>query len=203
MKTSGRFNMDRSKLKGLGFLWVIAVGISVLPISVARAADAQHFRWDIIFFDSTGTAQPGGVLSATAVDGSQITLTGTGTFVVPSSVSGRSNQVTGGGTWATNTPSASGTYTVTGFVQYAEARGTLAGTGLSDGIGNINDTHAGLGIFSILYSDGQRGILLVSCALLGTPSIVYEGAHATKGFVDYFAPVLTPSNNATLFHSED
>jgi hypothetical protein len=200
--------MDRSKLKRLGFLWVIAVAISVLPIGVARAADVQHFRWDIIFFDSTGTAQPGGILSATAVDGSQITLTGTGTFVVPASGSGRSTAVTGGGTWATNTPIASGSYTVTGFVRYDQARGTLAGTGLSDGIGDINDTRAGLGIFSILYSDGQRGILLVSCGLLGTPSTVYEGVHATKGFVDYFTPVLSPGSgepgpDATLFHFED
>jgi hypothetical protein len=188
--------------------WTSAITFLFLMLLLTIAApavnaQAQHFRWDIIFFDSTSTARPGGVLSATAVDGSQITLTGTGTFVVPTSGSGRSNQVTGGGTWATNTPSASGTYTVTGFVRYDQARGTLAGTGLSDGIGDINDTRAGLGIFSILYSDGQRGILLVSCALLGTPSTVYEGAHATKGFVDYFAPVLTPSNNATLFHFED
>lgn len=47
-----------------------------------------------------------------------------------------------------------------------------------------------LAVLRITYSDGQRGVLFVSCALLGTPSTVYEGAHATKGFVDYFAPVL-------------
>jgi hypothetical protein len=169
----------------------------------AANAQAQHFRWDIIFFDSTLTAQPGGVLSATAVDGSQITLTGTGTFVVPASGNGRSNSVTGGGTWATNNPSASGTYEVEGLVRYDQARGTLAGTGLSDGIGDINDTRAGLGIFSIIYSDGQRGILLVACALKGTPSILYEGASATKGFVNYFAPVLPGDPNATLFHFEN
>ena len=163
MKTSGRFNIDRSKLKRLSFLWVIAVGISVLPISVARAWDAQakHVRWDIIHFDSSGTALPGGSLSGTAVDGSRITLTGTGTFVAPASDKGKSNAVTGGGTWATNTPSASGAYKVEGFVRYDEAPGTLAGLGLTDGIGDIRDTHAGLGIFSIRYSDGERGVQLV------------------------------------------
>jgi len=198
--------MDRSKLKKLGFLWVFAIGISVLPIGAAREASAQarHVRWDIIFFNSTFTGFfPGGSLSATAVDGSQITLTGTGTFVQPASGTGTSNAVTGGGTWATNSPSAQGTYTVVGFVQYAEAPGTLAGTGLTDGIGDLNDTHAGLGILSILYSDGERGILVLSCNLIGTPSIVYEGASATKGFVNYFAPVLPGDPNANMFHFED
>jgi hypothetical protein len=112
--------------------------------------------------------------------------------------------VTGGGTWATNTPRASGTYTVVGFVRYDEAPGTLAGSGVIDNIGDIRDTHAGLGIFSILYSDGERGVLLVSCNLgPETPPIIYEGVSATKGFVNYFAPVLPGDPNATLFHFED
>ena len=194
--------MDRSKLKRLGFLWVIAVGISVLPIGAAQKAyaRARHVRWDIMVFNSTFTAfSAGGTLSATAVDGSQITLTGTGTFVQPASGKGTSNAVTGGGTWATNSPRAHGTYTVQGFVQYVEAPGSFAGTGVVDNIGDVEDTHAGLGILSVLYSDGERGILLVSCNLNGMPSI-YEGATATKGFVNYFAPVLPGDPNATMFH---
>jgi hypothetical protein len=188
--------------------WTFAIAFLFLMVLLTIAApavnaQARHVRWDIIFFNSSGTALPGGSLSATAADGSQITLTGTGTFVQPASANGKSNAVTGGGTWAINTPSASGTYTVEGFVRYDEAPGTLAGLGLTDGIGDIRDTHAGLAILSILYSDGERGILLVACNLLGTPAIVYEGVSATKGFVNFFAPGLTPSNNATLFHFED
>jgi hypothetical protein len=185
---------------GIAFLF-----LTVLQTIAAPAANAQarHVRWDIITFDSGTVALPGGSLSATAVDGSQITFTGTGTFVAPASDKGKSNAVTGGGTWAINTPSASGTYKVEGLVRYDEAPGTLAGIGLTDSIGDINDTHAGLAILSILYSDGARGILLVSCNLFGTPSIVYEGVSASKGFVNFFAPVLTPSPDATLFHFDE
>jgi hypothetical protein len=188
---------------------IVFLFLTVLLTIAASAANAQpnhirskHVRWDIITFNTlTGTvALPGGSLSATAVDGSQITLTGTGTFVAPASDKGKSDAVTGGGTWAIDTPSASGTYTVEGLVRYDEAPGTLAGIGLTDAIGDINDTHAGLAILNILYSDGERGILLVSCNLFGTPSIVYEGVSASKGFVNFFDPVLTPSPDATLFH---
>src|SRR5215472_2405615 len=193
----------KSKVLRVSVVAILSVGIWLTVVKQANA-QARHVRWDIIFFAPVGSGFgffPGGTLSATAVDGSDITLTGTGTFVQPASGKGTSSAVAGGGTWATNSPSASGTYTVVGFVQYAEAPGTLAGSGLIDNIGDIRDTHAGLGIFSILYSDGERGTLVLSCNLgPPTPSVVYEGAHATKGFVDYFAPVLPGDPNATMFH---
>ena len=194
----------KSKVLRVSVVTILSVGIWLTVGQQAANAQARHVRWDIIFFAPVGSGFgffPGGTLSATAVDGSDITLTGTGTFVQPASGKGTSSAVTGGGTWATNSPSARGTYTVVGFVQYAEAPGTLAGSGLIDNIGDIRDTHAGLGIFSILYSDGERGTLVLSCNLgPPTPSVVYEGAHATKGFVDYFAPVLPGDPNATMFH---
>src|SRR5215472_803762 len=197
----------KSKVLCVSVVTILSVGIWLTVGQQTANAQARHVRWDIIFFAPVGSGFgffPGGTLSATASDNvSQISLTGTGTFVQPASGKGTSNAVTGGGTWATNGPgrSASGTYTVTGFVQYAFADGTLAGSGLVDNIGDIRDTHAGLAIFSILYSDGERGTLVISCNLgPQTPAIVYEGAHATKGFVDYFAPVLPGDPNATMFH---
>ena len=188
----------------IAFLFLMVLLMIAAP---AVNAQARHVRWDIVVFafPSPGvvTVSAGGTLSATAVDGSQITLTGTGTFVQPASGKGTSSAVTGGGTWATNTPSASGTYTVTGFVRYDEAPGTLAGSGVTDTIGDIRDTHAGLGILSILYSDGERGVLLVSCNLgPPTPPIVYEAVSATKGFVNYYTPI-PHDPDATLFHFED
>jgi len=194
----------KSKVLRVSVVAILSVGIWLTVVKQANA-QARHVRWDIIFFAPVGSGFgffPGGTLSATAVDGSEITLTGTGTFVQPPSGKGTSNAVTGGGTWATNSPRAHGTYTVQGFVQYVEAPGSFAGTGVVDNIGDVEDTHAGLGILSVLYSDGERGILLVSCNLNGMPSI-YEGATATKGFVNYFAPVLPGDPNATVFHFED
>jgi hypothetical protein len=72
-----------------------------------------------------------------------------------------------------------------------------------DNIGNPADARAGLAVLSIRYSDGSRGILVVSCHLGGTPDSVFEGITASKSFVDYWnreAP--TPGVNAdrTLFH---
>jgi len=81
---------------------------------------ATAYRWDIIHVSSMGTntvLDAGGVASDKAADGSQITLTGSGTWL---SIPGRDNPqaVTGGGTWAafdssgTNS-TGNGTYAVT------------------------------------------------------------------------------------------
>ena len=183
-------------------------GIAVLFLTVlltiaapAANAQAKHVRWDIISISGTGVISAGGSTFATSVDGSKITLTGTGTFVAPPGSQESSDAVTGGGTWKIDKPSASGTYEVTGLVRFDEAPGTLVGEPLTDTIDDLEDTRAGLLILSILYSDGERGILVLSCTLDGTPAIVYEGVTASKGFVNFFTPVLTEGQN--LFHSEE
>jgi len=184
--------MDRSTLKKLGFLWVIAAGISVLPISVARAADNLKIRWDLInvAFTSPPTLSPGGHASAITTDGTSITMTGSGTF---SSNSGKPQNVTGGGTWATfnadGTPTNnSGTYTVTRFVRFALAPVTGPPT-FNDTICSDCEVHSALALLAIQYSDGSQGLLVVSCAASpGTPPSVFEGITATKDFVDYWKP---------------
>jgi hypothetical protein len=66
-----------------------------------------------------------------------------------------------------------------------------------------------LAILRVAYSDGSRGVLTVSCHIVGTPDSVFEGVTTTKGFVDYWnreAPPAPPTNgNRTNFHvmSED
>jgi hypothetical protein len=62
---------------------------------------------------------------------------------------------------------------------------------------------AGLVILRTAYSDGEEGILVVSCHLVGTANAVFEGVAASKGFVDYWnrvAPVPGIDANRTLFH---
>jgi hypothetical protein len=103
--------------------------------------------------------------SALADDNSKITLSGTGTFVT-----GESDEVTGGGNWTTFT------YQVTGLVKFDQAPGAVADPTI----------HAGLAFLRIKYSDGSRGILVVSCHLPGTPPSLFEGITASKGFVDYW-----------------
>jgi len=67
-------------------------------------------------------------------------------------------------------------------------------------IANLNDTRAGLAVLKIAYSDGQKGILVVSCTIAGPPA-VFEGTTATKGFVDYYNATYPDGTfGNTIFH---
>lgn len=194
----------RQALKGAG-----AVGLlGALGIPMEVFADDTKVRWDIISVDfSTGTLSAGGSASAKAAGGSKITITGSGTFG-----SGEDDGVTGGGTWwtfnASGAQTGTGTYAVTRLVSWERAPGTPPLP--HDNIGNLADSSAGLAVLRIRYSDSSRGVLTVSCDLVGTPDGVFEGITVTKGFVDYWnreAPPAPPANgNRTNFHvmsSED
>ena len=168
----------------------------------AANAAAQHVRWDITTLSTD--VVPGGSASATAADGSTITLTGSGTFVAPASASGSSRAATGGGTWkifppGSSTASASGTtYQAEGLVRFDEAPGSL--TGVNDLIRELEDAQAGLAILRIAYSDGDRGVLAFSCSLPSSPAPIPEGVSASKSFVDFFNIVQQP---VTIFHVAD
>lgn len=169
----------------------------VLGSSAARAGDVT-FRWDIVSINfKAGTVSAGGHASATANDGSKITVTGSGTFT-----SGE-DDVTGGGTWAITTSSGTttGTYVVTELLRFVVVSGTAPQ--LTDRIGRSVDARAGLAVLRVSYSDGADGILVVSCHLVGTPDSVFEGITATKGFVDFWnrqAPAAGVDANRTVFH---
>lgn len=204
-------------------LWLLGIGVTLLWITATSSVamgQAQRIRWDIISVDfGTGTLSAGGHASARANDCSKITLTGSGTFVAPAGGSGTSDAVTGGGMWetfsasspctcdstATGTSTGSGTYEVTGLVRWELAPGTPPLP--NDNIGILADNRAGLAVLRIQYDDGSRGILVVSCHLVGTPNSVFEWITASKGFVDYWnreAPPAPPGNaNRTTFHIID
>ena len=167
-------------------------------------------RWDIIHLSTLPpptTTLPGGTASACAASScvNMITLTGTGTF---RSNSGRPQDVTGGGTWTTTGSGAgSGTYKVTGFVSFVLAPGNLPSPPFTDGVtGAAADARAGLAVLRIAYSDGDNGVLVLSCDLPGTPPNlpIFEGITASKGFIDYWsreAPMsVAPFGNRTAFH---
>src|SRR6266705_6488290 len=66
-----------------------------LSPNFSASASNHHMRWDIIDVNfATGTLSAGGVASARANDGSNITLTGSGTFC---SNPGNPQDVVGGG----------------------------------------------------------------------------------------------------------
>jgi hypothetical protein len=199
--------------------WIFGAALSLLPmLVVADTRDderAATIRWDIthiVSFTPFVTVEAGGMASASANDTSVITFTGSGTFTV-----GDKDDVTGGGTWQTveegaSLPSAQGSYRVTRLVRFDVAPGAQTST-TKDliGDGTLADNRGGLAILSIAYSDGSKGILVVSCDLpgnpppgpAGSPHSVFEGITASKGFVDYWnraAPVPRVDGNRTLFH---
>ncbi len=165
------------------------------------AGAAPTIGWDTIsvtVVNGTLTLNPGGSDYALANDLTTIQISGSGTF-------GGGVAPTGGGTWATSGPSgtASGTFTVTGLVKFTVAPGSLP-PGVVDNISDPADARSGLVILNVKYSDGSRGTLTVSCTLpVGTPSGVFEGITATKGFVDFhdrLPPVPGVDANRTQFH---
>jgi hypothetical protein len=188
--------------------WFVAMAILFLPLLVVGNAygESRH-RWDIPHLslsNGVATVSAGGTASALAEDGSEITVTGFGTFTVGD------DDVTGGGTWETVaadgvTVTGMGNFLVTRLIRFVLAPGQLPST-FNDTIGNVTKTHAGLAYLRVDYDDGSKGILIISCAVPGAPPSMFEGITASKGFVDYWnhvEPTGTPATaNAgrTLFH---
>jgi hypothetical protein len=183
----------------LGMLSILAL-IVLMTSSIASAHDT--IRWDTIsltFPNGVGTVDAGGSDYALADDLTTIQISGHGTF------SALDEPVTGGGTWATTGPSgtAKGTFTVTAFVRFVAAPGSLP-PGFVDNIGNVSNTRSGLAVLRIVYSDGSKGTLVISCHQpVGSPSGIFEGITATKGFVGFHErvpPVPGVNANRTLLH---
>jgi hypothetical protein len=152
--------------------------------------EGQKFGWALLNYDpSTNTLVPGGTNSALANDGSMITLTGMGTFVVPKS-GGPSSVVSGGGTWTTTDPSGketgSGNYTVQQLVRFDERPFALL-SGVNVFFGSVRYIRGSLVFLTVAFDDGTHGVLVVSCNLAGQP-IDFEGITASKGPVYYYSP---------------
>lgn len=204
METMKRFFpfVSTKALRSLGIATVVLIVLG--SSSVARASDETTVRWDIISLaPKVGggfNVSAGGISSALANDGTEITVTGSGTFKIED---GEFENVTGGGDWTIG--SASGTYKAKGVVLFIPAPG-VPNPANTDLIGDASQASAGLLVLRIKYDDGSKGILVVSCHLVGTPDSVFEGITASKGFVDFWnreAPNSAPpfvDANRNLFH---
>ena len=199
-------NMKHTRLLALAAGATLALVLGTGSLGSANTDD-EPMRWDLVNINfSTGTVSAGGVASARASDGSKITLSGTGRFDADSRVGARA---TGGGTWTTynqaGATTGSGSYRVTRFVSFAPAPGTLPVP--NDAIGSPADARAGLLSVAVRYSTGEKGVLTISCHLVGSPDTLFEGITATKGTAAYWnpeAPPAPPANgNRTLFHVLD
>jgi len=203
----------------IALLWLFE-SVMTAPGAASAQENQGRFRgqWDLIKVSPIDLTAYSGEAVASAQDGSKITMTGSGTFGLTSahvtgggtwliqdadgsSDSDRSDRnVTGGGTWliqdAAGVITSSGSYRVQSVVRFDLAPGTFPCPPFGDSLGNCEDVRGGLLVLNIDYLDGSEGILVVSCHLLGTPSSVFEGIAASKGFVDFWKH----ESGATIFH---
>jgi len=195
----------------MNFTKYILLALTVVLMMTAGAplmsAQSEHVRWDIATVTCTGpngtypcTFNPGGTAVATAMDCaltnagffgnvgcSTITLTGSGTFVVPAS-GGTSSAVTGGGTWSVTAGDGTitnGTFRVTELIQFQKSEPVVlpawCGTcETTDHIGDLTKLSGGVAVIRVAYSDGTTGVLTFACTALPDPFAVAEGVLATK-----------------------
>lgn len=185
-----------------------ALGALALPSAAfadgGNRGNGGRIRWDLIelnIIDGAPELKPGGMATARAEDESSLDLTGSGTFRP-----GRPRQVTGGGEWTTDNTDVGpghGTYRVTELVSWHPAPGHLPPSA-DDDIGNLADARSGLAVLRIKYSDGEDGVLFVSCMLpVGSPKSIDEGINASRRFVNFFHPAMPTAgnhSNRTSFH---
>jgi len=131
----------------------------------------------------------------------RITITGSGTFAPWDPT-----DVTGGGDYTIRNLKGdvvdTGSYTVTALVSW-----TLDSPQLPANVNNVTNASAedfrnGLAIFRIAYTDGSKGILVVSCAGPGATENPYEGISVIKGLVHFQVPDVPVANvdaNRTVF----
>jgi hypothetical protein len=192
-------------------------GAAVAAAFGARVAQAQAtgIRWDVTNVDPQGIpgdprgavpiSTAGGEASAGAEDGERISLTASSGAFLP----GAPRSVGGGGSYALTSAAGAatggGTYRVTELLYWEGAPGMPNPNGI-DRIGPIEAFRAGLALFRVAYADGQAGVLVVSCRILGSPSTMFEGVIASRGAGFYWnrgepKTLPQPSANFTAFHA--
>lgn len=197
----------RQLLKAAGALGVAAAAFD--PIKAFADDDQSNGRvtWDIVNVDSGvitrgGTAKAKSTTSNQTMTTAEITVTGHGTFPNRDK---SSKDVTGGGTWKVTAASAAcfpghGTYQVTELLSWHPAAGTFP---FADHTGDEGKPSSGLAILRVLYNNGRRGTLTVSCNLSGAPACMIEGITASMDYEDFWQnekPMGGAEGNRTLFH---
>jgi hypothetical protein len=180
----------------------------LVPVAVSAGNGGPRgalIKWDLITVVS-GVVLPGGTNVATDETAGpafhqSYALTGSGLAERDQS------EASGGGTFVHKAADGTtvidhGIYYVTGFNSFGEDGGSLAGLGLIDGIGEINDTDGGVLSLAIklIPTSGSpyTGVLVVNCAAPGNTHSLSEGITLTIGSNTLVQdPTL---HGSTLFH---
>jgi len=190
-------------------LLLAVIGGLVAPAALSAGDRARIVRWDLPHFVSAVIVAGGEDVSVDATTGDTMTLTGSG-HVEP-----RIGLSFGGGTFVhetqSGTPVADGAFYVTDLIRWRPIEGgSLAGTGLTDGIADIDTASSGilrLAVTFVPQLNGEpgtpiEGILTIFCKLPGTTFDITEGVRvripsAGLDFVQHSDPAIA---GVTLFH---
>ncbi len=194
----GEVRISRRRLVGAGA--VGTVGVLLAPVAVFADTedpdDVDLLRWDLIQIVQGVILAGGTDVGRDAATGDMVSLTGSG------DARPGKHRATGGGTFvhkhANGSEVAHGVYVVTGFKSFVNGGGSLVGTGLTDGIDELNKTTGGLLSLSVRLmpaSGGSAdGVLEVHCELPG-------GRPDTEGIrLSVLTFKFAQASGFTLFH---
>ncbi len=194
----GEVRISRRRLVGAGA--VGTVGVLLAPVGVFADSedpdDVDLLRWDLIQIVQGVILAGGTDVGRDAATGDMVSLTGSG------DARPGKHRATGGGTFvhkhANGSEVAHGVYVVTGFKSFVNGGGSLVGSGLTDGIDELNKTTGGLLSLSVRLmpaSGGSAdGVLEVHCELPG-------GRPDTEGIrLSVLTFKFAQASGFTLFH---
>ena len=170
--------ISRRRILTVGAAGTLGILLTPEAAFAKNTKEVKLLRWDIIVIDNSGVILPGGTnVARDARTGETIDLTGSG------QAEPKERSAAGGGTFirrdANGSEVAHGVYFVKGFRSFENAGGTLVGTGLIDGIGELEETTGGILSLDVrlLPSSGGSvdGILGVHCTLPGSTGSIKEG----------------------------
>ncbi len=189
----GEPQISRRRMLGAGAAG--ALGVLLAPQSVLAEDEVGKLRWDLIAVGAGVIVPTGTDISTDAATSDTVRLTGSG-FAWPDE-----GKASGGGTFvhrrADGSEVSHGLYAVTGFSSFNNGGGSLAGTGLTDTIGQLSQTTGGVLTLNIRVAGAPViGVLEIHCTLPG-------GRPDTEGIrlvVAQFGLDFKQTSGSNLFH---
>ena len=189
----GELRLSRRRMLGAGAAG--ALGVLMAPQAVLAQDQVGKLRWDLVAVGGGAVVPTGTDVATDAPTGDTLSLTGSG-FARPDE-----GTASGGGTFvhrhADGSEVAHGLYVVTGFNGFNNGGGSLAGTGLTDAIGRLDQTTGGvLSVDFRVAGAPVTAVLEINCSLPG-------GSPETEGIrvvVAQFGVEFKQTTGATLFH---
>ena len=181
--------MNRPKLTSLGLGLVLGVLIAATGAGAGGGGALGHtYRYDLVQVVQNTVLAGGSDQATDATTHDTVTLTGSGQFKPGA------GDATGGGTFvhrhAGGSEVAHGVWVATGFVSWQNLGGSLAGTGLTNGIAHNGDETAGILTLNVRRTKSTGGspvdgVLEVHCDLPGASSPTEEGVVLKVGSFNF------------------